>query len=75
MTNPECYRAQRHYDEATKTLQAAEQDLGSSSPNASPLAVRSARFQTAKREQSAAKDSLLEHRRSCSFCQKKDMPG
>ena len=40
MTNPECYRVQRHYDEATRTRQAAEQDLGSLSPNASPLAVR-----------------------------------
>jgi hypothetical protein len=70
MTDAECYRVQRHYDEATKTRQAAEQDLGSSSPNASPDAVRHARFETAKREQSAAGASLLEHRRSCLLCTK-----
>jgi hypothetical protein len=68
MTNPECYRVQRHYDEAMKTRQAAEEDLGNSSPNASPLAVRRARLQTAKREESAAEEILLDHRRSCSLC-------
>ena len=68
MTNPECYRVQRHYDEAAKTVEAAEQDLESSSPNASPEAVRRARFETAKRELSAASDLLVEHRQGCSLC-------
>jgi hypothetical protein len=68
MTNPECYRVQRQYDEAMKTRQAAEEDLGNSSPNSSPLAVRRARLQTVKREESVAEEILLDHRRRCSLC-------
>jgi len=74
MSNPECYRIERQYEEATRTRLAAENDLESSSPNASPLAVRSARFQTAKREQAAAREILIAHRRSCSICKGKRMP-
>jgi hypothetical protein len=74
MSNPECYRVERMYEEATKALRAAEDDLDSTSPNASPLAVRQARFQTIKREQTAAREILIEHRRNCSVCQAKGMP-
>jgi hypothetical protein len=75
MSNAECYRTERQYDEATKTRLAAEKDLESSSPNASPLAVRSARFETAKREQAAAREILVEHRRTCPICKAKVIPG
>jgi hypothetical protein len=66
--NPHCYRAQFKYDEAVKTLKAAERDLNSTSVNASPFAVRRARVKTAKRELVEAKDFLLEHRRTCLLC-------
>jgi hypothetical protein len=74
MSNPECYRVERMYEEATKALRAAEEDLDSTSPNASPLAVRQARLQTIKREQAAAREILIEHRRSCDVCKVRDMP-
>jgi hypothetical protein len=74
MSNPECYRIERQYEEATKTRLAAESDLESSSPNASPLIVRRARLQTAEREQAAAAEILREHRRSCPVCKTKGMP-
>jgi hypothetical protein len=74
MSNPECYRVERMYEEATKTRLAAEADLSSTSPDASPFLVREARLQTVKREQDAAKEILLEHRRSCSICKAKDIP-
>jgi hypothetical protein len=74
MSNPECYRVERMYQEATKTVLAAENDLESTSPNASPVLVRQARLQTVKREQAAAKEILTEHRRSCHVCQAKGIP-
>ncbi len=74
MTSHECYRVERQYEEATKTLRAAENDLDSTSPNASPLLVRQARLQTVKREQTVAKEILIEHRRSCSVCNAKGIP-
>ena len=72
MTNPECYRIRRHYEDAKKTREAAEQDLSSSSPNASPHPVRRARFETAKREQLAAHDRLLAHCDQCFLCKQQD---
>jgi len=74
MSNAECYRVERMYEEATKTLRAAEDDLDSTSPNASPLAVREARLQTVKREHAVAREILIEHRRSCSICKVRGLP-
>ena len=74
MTSHECYRVERQYEEATRTRLAAENDLDSTSPNASPLLVREARLQTVKREQAVAREILIEHRRSCSVCKTKGMP-
>jgi hypothetical protein len=71
MSNHDCYRISRQYEEAAKTRLAAEEDLNSTSPNASPLAVRQARLQTIKREEAAAREILIEHRRSCSVCKAK----
>jgi len=74
MSNHECYRVERQYEEATRTRLAAENDLGSTSPNASPFLVREARLQTVKREQAVAREILIEHRRSCSVCKAKGIP-
>jgi len=74
MSNPECYRVERMYQEATKALLAAEKDLGSTSPNASPFLVREARLQTVKREHAVAREILIEHRRSCPVCKPKGIP-
>jgi hypothetical protein len=74
MSNPECYRVERQYEEATKTLLAAENDLDSTSPNASPRLVREARLQTIKREHAVAREILIEHRRSCSICKVRGLP-
>jgi hypothetical protein len=73
MSNPECYRIERQYEEATRTRLAAENDLESSSPNASPMMVRRARLQTAEREQAVTAEILREHRRSCPVCKAKGM--
>jgi hypothetical protein len=74
MTSHECYRFERQFEEATKTLLAAENDLDSTSPNASPRLVREARLQTVRREQAVAREILIEHRRSCSVCKAKGIP-
>jgi hypothetical protein len=74
MSNPECYRIERQYEEAKRTRLAAEIDLASSSPNASPFIVRRARLQTAERELAVAVEILREHRRSCPICKAKGMP-
>jgi hypothetical protein len=74
MFNLECYKVERQYEEATKTLLAAENDLDSTSPNASPRQVREARLQTVKREHAVAREILIEHRRSCSVCKAKGLP-
>jgi hypothetical protein len=74
MSNPECYRIERQYEEATKTLLAAENDLDSTSPDASPRLVREARLQTVKREHAVAKENLVEHRRRCSLCKVRGLP-
>ena len=74
MSNPECYRIERMFQEATKTLLAAENDLDSTSPNASPRLVREARLKTVKREHAVARETLIEHRRTCSICKVKGLP-
>jgi hypothetical protein len=74
MSNPECYKLERQYEETTKTWRAAADDLNSTSPNASPFVVRSARLKTTKREQTVARENLIEHRRSCSDCKAKGVP-
>jgi hypothetical protein len=74
MSNHECYRVERQYEEATKTLLAAENDLDSTSPNASPRLVREARLHTVKREHAEARELLIEHRRACSICKAKGIP-
>jgi hypothetical protein len=74
MSNPECYRIERQYEEATKTLLAAENDLDSTSPDASPRLVREARLQTVRREHAVAREILIEHRRCCSICKVRGLP-
>ena len=74
MSNAECYRVERLYEEATKTLLAAENDLDSTSPDASPRLVREARLHTVKREHAEARELLIEHRRACSICKAKGIP-
>jgi hypothetical protein len=74
MSNAECYRVERQYEEATKTLLAAENDLDSTSPDASPRLVREARLRTVKREYDVSREILLEHRRTCSICKAKGIP-
>jgi hypothetical protein len=71
MSNPECYRVERIYQEATKALLAAENDLKSTSQNASPFLVREVRLQTVKREEAVAREILIEHRRNCTVCKAK----
>jgi hypothetical protein len=75
MSTPECYRVERQYEETTKTLLAAENNLDSTSPDASPRLVREARLQTVKREHAVAKEALIEHRRTCSICKVRGLPG
>jgi hypothetical protein len=74
MSNHECYTINRQYEEATKTLLAAENDLDSTSPDASPRLVREARLRTVKREHDVAREILIEHRRTCSICKAKGIP-
>jgi hypothetical protein len=74
MSNPQCYRAKYKFEEATRVLVAAEKDLKSLSVNASPFAVRRARVKTAKREQSAAKDALMNHQSTCPICKLENIP-
>ncbi len=74
MSNPECYRVERQYEEASKTLLAAENDLDSTSPDASPRLVREARLRTVKREHAVARKTLIEHRRTCSICKVRGLP-
>jgi hypothetical protein len=74
MSDSQCIEVLRRYQSAKLDRVASERDLGSTSPNASPIAVRHARFQATKRDEGAAREVLEEHRHTCSLCKTTDRP-